>query len=376
MMMLHIPLFTATIVLAVKLNHIFFSKLTVFKTQVHQPSNMCGEDEDIMRFCTICVDFITTFLWIYLVRVLHKNKHKLLFVKRGSILLQTYVYVSLLHGVIFKPMTVGLSTDCVPQSIKAIIIYFAFGFFYLTLELSHTIFALRFLLHYANIQRTQLQSIDNHNDNNININFIVKYHKIFGNPHKIFIICMIITIIQASIILIIVIFFGFPYSYANSSNVSNWIVRIFLPFWIVRLFITFYCFIKSKYFKDYWLITKEFKYLIITLLSVTLCFLLSAVAANIIYATFPEPKAFVLVNILVYSNLALFSIWALVSTYISVVWVNKMDDRLSYQLPTYVDDQSKLPNHSTSVQTRMVTILDVFTDKQCMLSHETQKMHD
>ena len=106
---------------------------------------------------------------------------------------------------------------------------------HLSMEASHTVFALRFLSHHANIQRSQ--SIDNDN-----VNFIVKYHKIFGNTIKLFIIGLVVTGIQALIYVLAVITFGFPFNYDKFITVSNWTCR----FWIVRLFITFYCFIKQN----------------------------------------------------------------------------------------------------------------------------------
>ena len=335
--------------------------------------NMCGRDTDILRFITIGVDVVTIFFWIYLVKVFHKNKHKLLFVKRGVILLQAYICSSLLHVAIFEPIGIALATDCVPESVKASIVYIASAGIHLSFESTLTIFALRILSHYANIQRSE--SIDDHNDDNIS--FMVKYHKTFGNPSKLFIIYLITTALQAIMFLIVLILFGFPYNKTNYVIVGTWFARVIAPFWIVRLFITFHCFIKSKHFTDYWLITKEFKYSIISLLSITCIYILVFIAAIIIFAIIDTSMGQFYVYGLVCINLILYSVWSLVSNYISVIWVNKMDDKLSQNADAQekavsihvhaeIQTSAQSLDDDASVNTRCVTMLDVLTDKQCM----------
>ena len=313
--------------------------------------------------------------------VLHKNKHKLLFVKRGAILLQAYVYISLLYHIIFEPVVIGLSLGCVPESIKASSVYITTAGVHLCMESSHTIFTLRFLSHYAHIQRSQSINIDKEN-----ANFIVKYYKIFGNANKLFIICLITTIIQGLLFLTVIIFYGLPYSYENYTIVSGWVARLAAPFWIVRLFITFYCFLKSKHFEDYWLISREFKYLIASLLAITSCFIIKIIAANIIFMVITSSNSYFYVGVVVYTNSFLFSVWALTSSYISVIWVNKMDDVLSqdpnarealkFKVKVNVDrnahDAMQLQlqrcsdeSLSTTANSHSVNMFDVLTNKEC-----------
>ena len=90
---------------------------------------MCGEDRDIFRMALISTDVATIFCWIYFVMVLHKNKHKTIFIKRGTILLQAYVYVSLFHVAICEPVVLIFSTDCVTPPIMQAIRIRCFGNF-------------------------------------------------------------------------------------------------------------------------------------------------------------------------------------------------------------------------------------------------------
>ena len=341
---------------------------------------MCGTVTDISRFIATALNLISIFFWIYLVRVLNQNKHKLLFVKRGVILLQAYVYVSFFQVAIFAPINMALSTDCVPDSVKAVTRYIAMACTRLTLESIQTIFTLRILSHYANIQRSE--SIDDEN-----INVIVKYHKIFGNYHKLFIIYLFTTGSQAIMFIIVIIMFGYPYNYDNLSLVSAWFARIMMPFWIARLFITFYCFIKSKHFKDHWLITKELKYSIISLLIITSIFFVIFIATSIIFAVKNSPMEKFSIYVLVYTILFLFSVWVLISNYICVIWVNKMDDKLSQNINGQAQENTipgpmdmiamsaescssnsgvSVNDNVNNINTRSVNMFDVLTNKQCM----------
>lgn len=324
---------------------------------------MCVTGEDVARIIAISIDILTGFFWVYLVIVLRNNKHKLLFVKRGPILLQAYVYLSFAHVVFFEPMLSIGNLSCVPEEVKGYILYIVFTFWYMTLEIHHTIFALRFLLHYAKIQRSE--SVNNKTDNNMS--FIVKYYHIFGNPSKLFMICLITTLIQSIMIIVIIISVGFPMSYKNAREVNIWTARGLLPFWMIRFFITIYCFIKSRKFKDYWLITQEFKYLIMSLLIVTTVFIFVACGMTAVLQYIPLSSGASII-ILSYTVAIIYSFWALISSYISVVWVNKMDDKLfnvQFENDNTIQNETS-PKSIPLSGAPIVTIIDVLNDKQCM----------
>ena len=171
----------------------------------------------------------------------------------------------------------------------------------------------------------------------------------------------------------IIILFGFPESDENRSIVNNLTAQLFAPFWIIRLFITFYCFFKSKHFQDYWLITLEFRYLIISLLTVTSCYILGVIAANITKAVLPAPTASYSVSMVIYWGIMVSSCWSIVSTCISVVWVNKMDDGLTQKA---IANEAERADRIVSItmnssdgmrtpdtNTRLATMFNVLTDK-------------
>ena len=317
---------------------------------------------DVPRITAVSIDILTAFFWIYLVVVLKRNKHKLLFVKRGTILLQAYVFVSFVHVVFFEPAFIVVKSSFVPEYIEAYLSYIASGAFHITFEITHTIFALRFLLHYAKIKRSE--SIDKQDEENKNLSFIVKYHNIFGNPSKLFTICLIVTLIQLCMIITVTLSLGFPYNRENEVTTNRLISRLLLPFWFVRIVVIIYCFIKLRKFEDYWLITQEFKYLMMSILIVT-CFYILMLFSIQIVSTNTSLTVNGSVIVLTYSAVVMFSIWSLATAYISVIWVNKMDDKLFKNRPQNknVDSMSQNP---TTTSTRPICIFDVLTNKQCM----------
>ena len=64
----------------------------------------------------------------------------------------------------------------------------------------------------------------------------------------------------------------------------------------------------------------------------------------------------------------MFSIWSLVSTYISVIWVNTMDDKMhskqDNQLPSLT--ATEIESNRMNLNTRAITMADVLTNRQCM----------
>ena len=258
-----------------------------------------------------------------------------------------------------------VSSGFVSESSKSIYQYFLITLYFNSIEATHTIFTLRFLQHYAKIERSQSTNPDDTKQG-----FILKHYNIFGNASKLFIISVMVTSIQVLMMIIVIIKYGLPYSIENETLVNFTMTRLYLPFWIIRLCITIYCFIKSRQFNDYWFITKEFKYLILSLVIVTLFSILSMVILSSIRTVILSPR--LMVVIVIFFTISVFAVWSLISSYISVVWVNKMDnsyhdnDRGNCKAKARGGFQSDPSNFSKiASKNQVVTIFDVLTNNDC-----------
>lgn len=229
--------------------------------------------QNVLRVVVAVILVCSVFFWSHCVMLIIRNSKKQYFIKRGIILLKSYLYLSGINVIFFIPLSLisHIFSQYFNKLINNSLLFTIFWVFkthilILIAYQSVAIIFLRIFLQYINVRRIQDSTKIKWNQINLkntrnNHNWIIKYYYIFGNPKKLFFLSLIITLFEIIIILFIVIFVSFPYSDINFSLSISYVITFLSLFWFIFFIFLIYCILKLKNFIDYWEIRNELKYL-------------------------------------------------------------------------------------------------------------------
>ena len=289
--------------------------------------------------------FSSVIFWLYCAVILQKNGHKAYFTKRGLILTKSYLWMSGCIVIIIVPLLnlfyIFIQPPCEQNdayigrynqtySNTEIIVYVSTRYFLsfsiiLGRGTTQTILSSRIVLQFMNIRRVEdsFSWKTKINPNYQKTSFVSKYFHILGNPKRLFIICLLISLIEivACLVIIFITFkkINFDYDLIDKTSIYDeiWytLMAIFTVSWCIKTGIAMYCIVKLWYFIDYWHIRSEVKYIFI---SMTMLITLMVLDVFISYIIDGYESG-------IYGIISIF--WIVLSWYLTVVWVYKINEK-------------------------------------------------